>query len=259
MFKNRFLLLTLVGVATFAFTLPSFAQQTQTMRFDASKTVFVHELGAAVGTSDDDDTIRFLFVGPADMRQGDAASVDVKTDDVVMMAASKRVRSIDDFREVYESTVVGETFKLGIQRGEERFLRSFTRTESQQLGTRVQAGSGGIRVFRSGGPDDGEETEVLPGLGIILQESEGAVSVAMTLPVPNMPETPFAEGDAIVSFGDAEVESLAQLMEVFKGFEIGSKIAVTVKRGEKKLDLEIVNNPPPKGLMIRKPHESVPG
>jgi S1-C subfamily serine protease len=245
---------TLAIVVVAVHVLPISAQQTQTMQLDASKTVFIHELGAAIGTSETDDTVKFLFVGPATMRQGDAAEVDVKTDDIVMMAGGKRVRSVDDLRTFYNETPVGEQLKLGIQRGEERFLRSFTRTESQQVGTRVQAGSGGIRVFRSGGAGDGESSEALPGLGAILQESDGAVVVAMTLPLPDLPPTPFVEGDVVVSFGGEKVESLAQLMEIFKAIKIGAKIAVTVKRGESNLDLEVNNNPPPKGLMIRKPH-----
>jgi S1-C subfamily serine protease len=116
----------------------------------------------------------------------------------------------------------------------------------------VSAGSGGVRVIRQGGK--GGNVEVLPGLGVALQEADQAVSVATILPLPNLPESPFTEGDVIVSFGGKEIESLAQLMEIFKGFEIGSTIAVTVKRGDSRRNLELVNKVPPEGLMIRKPH-----
>jgi hypothetical protein len=78
--------------------------------------------------------------------------------------------------------------------------------------------------------------------------------VATTLPLPDVPESPLAEGDVFVRFAGKQPSSLAQLMEIFKSVEVGSTFKVTVKRGEESLDLELKKDAPPEGLMIRSQH-----
>jgi S1-C subfamily serine protease len=226
-------------------------QQVQTLQLDASRTVFIHELGAAVGVTDDNDAVRFIFVAPPEAMSEAARNIDVRRDDIVLMMGGQRVRSIDDFRATYEAAPIGEDLKIGLKRGNERFLRSFVRAEQPQGGTVVSAGSGGVRMLKIGLGEGDADVRVLPGLGAVLQESDGAVSVAAVLPLPDRPASPLAEGDRIVSLAGAHITSVAELMAAYEDIEVGARIAVTVDRQGETVTLELTRMPEPQGMLVK--------
>jgi len=229
------------------------SQQMVTRRLDASSTVFLHELGAAVGVAEDSDQVRFLIVPPAAARAPGAAEVDVEQGDVVLMAAGRRVRTVDDLRSVYEDTAEGDELKLGLRRGDRRFLIAFTRAAAPEAGTLVSHGGGGAQVMqiRVGG-DEGGSVEVLPELGVVLAEEDGTPRVSARLPLPGTESVPLSEGDLITAVNGVVVTSLAELMASYGAIEVGGSIELTLVRGGETQRVELVKTAADTGAVTRR-------
>lgn len=253
-YAARCFVLTLVAAcATFS---QAMAQEATTFRFSASSSVFFPGLGAIAGASEEDpETITILMVPPAAARPEAAREVDLQDGDIVLMAAGKRLRSIDDLRSAYEQIEVGDPVKLGIQRGEKRFLISFPKAESQQLGeggVHSMSGGGATMVRMTVPEGGGGEIEVLPELGVVLSEVEGLVEVAAILPIPGGAEPQLQEGDTISAINGRAAESLESLIASYRKLEVGAELELTVDRGGASLTLELSKPAPVDGVkMIR--------
>lgn len=220
--QTRATIITLTVLLALTVAATARSQTVQTMRFDANKTVFMSEIATAAGVENDGDEIRVLFATPED------DSVDLKKDDVVLMANGKRIRTIDDLRTIYESIAPGDELKLGIRRDERRFLVSFTRADP---GSQGSAGSGHTTMIRMTGPaGDGPPPEVIPELGVMLSELDGAVVVAGRLQLPGTEALDIADGDRLIRLGDTPVTGLEQLMKQVDSMAVGSPLHFTVER-----------------------------
>ncbi len=68
--------------------------------------------------------------------------VDLKEGDLVLYANGKKVTTIKELRKIYEETEIGEQMKLGIQRGEDRMIVTFLRSDKMASGFKIQRKGG---------------------------------------------------------------------------------------------------------------------
>ena len=73
--------------------------------------------------------VKVVFVTPAQRRGKAYRDVDLKTEDRILMANGKRIKTVADFKELYESLPVGEELKMGLRRGEEMRMASFQKSQ----------------------------------------------------------------------------------------------------------------------------------
>jgi hypothetical protein len=92
---------------------------------------FIPELGCALG--DADKKVKILNAMPSANRPKAYASVDVQTNDLILMVNAKPLRNAEAFRTLYESLAPGDTIALGIKRGEEMHITSFVKMDPKDM------------------------------------------------------------------------------------------------------------------------------
>ena len=191
------------------------------IRSEGGDVVFLRELGVVVGTEEGSDEIRLIVVMPQ------SREVALEKGDLVLMVDGVRIRDVGALREAYEAAEVGQVVKLGIRRGDQRFLTSFEKQEPEDLER------GGTRMMMIGGPGaDFDDLQPLPEFGVILGEKEGGLVVAMELP---MGESAFQTDDVIRSINGREVSTLARFREIYEPVAVGDDVDLGGLRGDEEV------------------------
>jgi S1-C subfamily serine protease len=161
--------------------------------------------------------------------------VDLDEGDLILFLNGARITSAEQLVELYEAVEVEAEVKLGIQRGEEKMIRTFAKPEQQM---QVTPGGGGAFTFSSGGapdlsPEEAERIQNLRnrgpwGVGFLVGEEDGSVVVAMPIPVPDQDAElgKIAPGDVITRVNGTKIASVAQLNEVYDALEVGAEVEV---------------------------------
>jgi hypothetical protein len=92
---------------------------------------FIPELACALG--DVDHKVKVLNAMPAANRPKAYASVDVQTNDLILMVNAKPLKTAEAFRTLYEVLAPGDTIALGIKRGEEMHITSFVKMDPKDM------------------------------------------------------------------------------------------------------------------------------
>lgn len=189
---------------------------------EANDIVVLRELGILAGpASEDAENLEVIVLLPdAD------PSIGLKQGDLLLMIDGQRVRDVVTAREIYAAAEVGQTVKVGFRRGDERFLRSFEKSEEPE---------GEMRMVMMSGPGAGGMGDMQPltEFGVILGEADGSVVISMKLP---MDEAAFEENDVVKSINGQAVASLAEFREVYEGLAIGDEMALVVERDGEQID-----------------------
>lgn len=85
-----------------------------------------------------------LVIGPmpsADQRGKEYQEIDLKSGDEIQFVNGKRVKTIEDFKKNYSEIKVGDEFKLGVKRGEQRFIVALKKSDAKA----------GPQIIRMGG------------------------------------------------------------------------------------------------------------
>jgi S1-C subfamily serine protease len=187
---------------------------------DPGNVVMLRELGILAGAPDEEaKELEVIALLPdAD------PELDLKRGDLLLMIDGKRVRDSDAAREIYEAAEIGQTIKVGFRRGDERFLRSFEKSDEPP---------GQMRMMVMGGPGSMGEMHPLTEFGAILGEKEDSVVVSMVLP---MDEALFEEDDIVKSINGKSVTSISEFREAYEALAIGEDIALSVERDGETID-----------------------
>jgi S1-C subfamily serine protease len=206
------------------------------------------ELGAVV--RDTDEGIKVNMVLSLDQRSEEYRSVDLLQGDFIKMMNGKSMKSVADLKAAYEAMKTGEEIKLGIKRGQDLRIVAFPRGDTENaplMMVMTQQGPGdGAEGEAPGAPQvtrmqvggdqiDMEGVEVLFGLGLLIKEVDGHVTVEQVMPFASevMADNPPQKGDVIVKIQDQEVGTNGELMEIYEGIEAGKEMTlVTLREGE---------------------------
>jgi len=198
-------------------TLPSSAQ----MVFrsgggdDENDIVFLRELGVIAGVEPGSDDVRVLMLLP------DAPPGKLQKGDILLMVDGERVKGLEFLRDRYAAVEVGDTMKIGVRRGDQRFLTSLEKKAEEP---------GHVRMIVAGGPGAGGDIQPMHEFGVLVGEKEGKLVVTMRLPIDDVA---FEEQDEIRSVNGREVANLAELREAYDGVAVGDPVeVVAVRAGE---------------------------
>lgn len=90
----------------------------------------IFEIGAMI--LDDGVSVRVDRVSDHMLAKG-YKPADLKLGDVVLMINGKSVKSLTDIEDLYKSSEIGATIKLGLKRGEEMLMVSFVKADPATL------------------------------------------------------------------------------------------------------------------------------
>lgn len=179
--------------------------------------IVLRELGVVAGPGEKDDEVRLLILLPGTDRE-----IALQKGDLILMINGKRVRDVATLREAYEEAGIGEVVKLGIRRGDERFLTSFEKEAPGAMGE-----GGAVRIMVGGPGSDFDDIHPLPEFGVLLAEKDGELVVAMELP---MGTPAFKKDDVVQSINGRTIASLEELRAVYEPLEVGEDVELVVMR-----------------------------
>ena len=213
----------------------TFAQQR--MMLDSNSAVIINELGAII-TIEGEELVVMRQMNREDAEPG----VDrLEQGDVILMMNGTRVKDIAALREVYDGLAKDEQIKVGVRRGEQRFIVSGVKGD-------VPETSGGRMVMRMETDGDGTPPVVVPEVGVVLGDREGAVVINAVIQ-PLLPEA-LKETDlkeyTITMVNGKKPENAEALKAMLAELEIGAEIDITFSKDGEEKSFKF-NKPEPRG------------
>jgi PDZ domain-containing secreted protein len=240
--------------------LPAFAQQ---MRMLPAGEIFeLRELGAILGQ--EGEHVKVMAVMPKEQRPQAYQAVDIAEGDLMLFLNGKRVKSVKEFGQSYNSLALGDTIKLGVRRKEERLIAAFAKIDPKdlpvQVAHRVMVGGDGQitqekstdggKTFKMSRTIAGNASEItpIPGLGVILGSEDGKVKIIDKLPIPvkGLEGVDLQAGDALQSLNGNAVASVSAFNAAFEKIAVGAKVELQYLRKDKSMTASF-NKPEVKG------------
>ncbi len=97
--------------------------------FGAEDAQFLSEAKAVVQLKDGKLIVEKFSSGQNEKEED---KIDLKTDDEIQFISGKRVKTIEEFKKLYEAVKTGDEVKLGVKRGDTRFIVSFKKEEMKK-------------------------------------------------------------------------------------------------------------------------------
>ena len=214
------------------------AAQQAMMHVDTVRTIMtadgdmfrIGEAGALIGPGARGPVVQHVMT--IQTRSGDTLGVDLRKDDVILMANGKRVRTVPDLRRVYDSTRVGAAFRLGLERDGEMRMTEVRKRDAASLPTER------MMVIRKGGGED-EDVGAFPALGAIIARRNAGVVIDKLIPFgsPALAGRDAQEGDIIVSLNGTRIASVPQFSKQWDGIRTGDTVRLVTRRAGKTITL----------------------
>ena len=106
----------------------AFAQQRQMKIIGSGDVEFVPEIKGLVQFENDK-----LKISSLNLEISKQKKIDLKENDEVLYINGKRVKNLKSFKENYEATEIGKEVKLGIKRGDEKLIATFTKQDPSKF------------------------------------------------------------------------------------------------------------------------------
>ncbi len=218
------------------------------------------ELGAII--IEQDGVVKFLFVPPTKMRAAAYKNVDVQDDDVILFANGKRIRTLDVFKELIESTKIDSVIQLGLKRGDKRFIAAFKKADPDDLPKShmvMRKSPGDKQVVTKSGPSsvswqtDGDLKDARPllGLHILVKNVDDKPVVATKFDFAEGLDLDFKENDKIIGLNGKEITSFNGFFDNYETLKSGSEVSFKIQRGEKTKNITFTK-PKVKARMMRR-------
>ena len=196
-----------------------------------------------------DDTIKVMMVLPERLRPQGYGDIVLKENDEILMVNAQRVKTVQEFEELYNALEIGGTLKMGIRRKGELMIESFKKIDPEEMpeganimilndmpGEEEGHEGGMMRTFTMHGGDS-EEMRPWFGTGLILGEEEGTLKVMRIMEgmTGALGKADIKEGDEIKSLNGQKVETLDKFFEMYEKLDTGSKVEIEYARAGKKM------------------------
>jgi len=222
--------LTLTIVTAILVIIPSKAQETRTMTFDAATSLILQEFQAMLVEEDGEIKVRLR------MGDSDEAGDKLEQGDFIIMMNGKRTKTISELRELYEALAKDEEVKIGVRRGNERFILRKIKGDSPK----TTAGERRM-VMRMDTDGDGEQPTIIPELGLMLSENDGKVAIQQVLE-PLLPEEFKAlelGGFNIASINGTKPTDAAHAKLLIAEVEVGEDLAFSFSKPDDEINITI--------------------
>lgn len=222
-------LIPLITIITALLAIPAKAQETRTMTFDAATSLMLQEFQAMLIEENGEITVRVR------MGNSDEPGDKLERGDLIIMMNGKRAGSIAELRKIYDSVSKDEEVKIGVRRGNERFILR------KKKGDTPEPGAGGNRMVMSMEMSGDGPATVIPELGLILSDSNNKITIQRVL-APLLPEefkTLDLVGYSIVSINDEKPENAEDAKMIVDAVEIGSNLTFEFSKPDDDIKITI--------------------
>lgn len=230
---------------------------------DEADIFFLNELSAII--TDKEGTITVEHAMPAEQRPEEYRQIDLKQGDKILMVNAKRMKSVKDFENIYNTVEVGDEIKVGVQRGEEMFILSFNKVDPEKLPERKimirksepgDSKAGDTKVVYSNqlkisNPDG--NVKVLMEAGLILSEKQNVVKIDKVIPdkMKGLADLDIKEGDIILKLNGNKIKSLDHFSKTYDKIKVGEEIILVTEREKKEINNKF-KKPEAKGKVFMK-------
>ncbi len=183
------------------------------------------EFGALIGEVDGE--LKFLLTMPSDHLQKAYKGVDIKEEDKILMMNGKRIRTVAEFKELYDVVEIGADVKLGLRRGEEMFIRSFPKIDPEDAPQMV------MRVSRDDGEGGNEDITLAAELSMLLRGKGDRLEVETIEGLGEVDGLDIATGDIISKLNGKPLSSTEEWDKQYAGIAVGEELTIEVLRNGK--------------------------
>lgn len=228
-------------------------QAQQRIQLDPNTSFMFQEFQALVIEENEEVKVRFRLG-----RQTEGGGDQLQAGDLIIMMDGKRIKTLQELKDQYAAAEKDAEMRIGVRRGEERFIlrakkgdipeggsRQITRsagsgsatgtttTSTFSVGGSGSTGSsGGIQLATGGPGNDGAMppgTGVLTELGLVLSTNENVVTVTQVIDViapQQIKNTDITRGSIIKEINGEKITSAEQALKIFKDLETGEKFSL---------------------------------
>ncbi len=152
--------------------------------------------------------------------------LDLAEGDLILYINGEAVGSADEMNTLFSGIETGSEVKVGIQRGEQKMIRTFTKPAAESGNGRM-----GFRVLEAEGGDMLANVALWPA-GFVVGEKDGAIIVQDAIPFPDKaPELATIEArDVIVSLNATYVTTVAELNTLYEAIPVGESVKVEIEK-----------------------------
>ena len=205
------------------------AQATRTMSFDAATSLMLSEFQAMLVEEDGEIKVRVR------MGNSDEPGDKLEQGDFIIMMNGKRAGSIAELRKIYDSVPKDEEIKIGVRRGNERFIL-------QKIKGDVPEG-GGRMVMRMETDGDGEQPIIIPELGFLLSDNESKVTIRRILE-PLLPQeikdlNVDLVGFTINTINKTKPKDASHAKELIAELKVGDSISFQLSKNDNEVSFTI--------------------
>lgn len=192
--------------------------QTRTMSFDANTSLMLQEFSAML-TFEEDQIKVAMRMGRDEAKAGEDR---LEEGDVIVMMNGTRAKDIPSLREVYEALENDTEIKIGVQRGQERFILRAMKGD-------VPEGSGTRMVMEFDDEGDGAPPVIVGSLGLILTDTDAGIEVNRVIEplMPDVLKELNIQGYRITELNDEKPENAAAALKTINELEVGDEISMT--------------------------------
>ncbi len=229
----HYFLITTIGII---FAQPLHAQVQRTMTFDASTSFLLQELNAMIIENDEGLLVEMIMGQPSG--GSEAMDDELQRGDAILMVNGKRTSSVSVIRETYESLSKGDEIKIGVRRGETRFI--------------VRAVKGDIpenipgRMVLSFDTDEGNPPTLLPELGVLVTDNESGIQITSMLE-PMLPvdlQNQELDDYLIQTVNGKRFEMAQNLQQYLNSLEVVDAIVLKIEKNGSQKTLELEKQEP---------------
>ena len=266
--KRRATLLFIIGLLSIS---QAFAQQA--VRMDPNTSLLMPEFQALIVEENDEVKVRFK----TGASNSESPNVDrLETGDLIIMMDGKRIKTMKDLKETYAAAEKDKEMRIGVRRGEERFIlraikgdvpenaggtQTFTRSAgdgSSSAGTftttttTTSTNGAGINNSVSIG---GSDSSVIVELGIVLKSEDDQIKVGQVISIiaPQEVQKAGIEADMVIKeINGKKPTSSENAVELINAVKVGEDLTILFEKDGKTTTLAMKKPAPRAGTSVRR-------
>lgn len=204
------------------------AQGQRTMTFDAETSLMLREFNAMLVENDEGIQVELILGGHT--QSADPMSDELQQGDLILMMNGKRVSAITQMRADYESINEDDEIKIGVRRGNERFILTAIKGDVPETGP-------GQMVLSIEGA--GANPPVLvPELGLLLTNEDDTIIVQALLDpiLPDVLKEANLEGFTVITINGKTFDDANAVQNYLTELAVGDTIDLVVENnGDQKV------------------------
>jgi len=225
------------------------------------------ELGAMLGQ--ESEQVKVMVAMPKERRPPAYQAIDIAEGDLVLFLNGKRIKTVKELEQGYNTLAIGDTIKLGLRRKDERMIATFAKVDPKDLPMQVahrvivggdgqvtdEKSTDGGKTFTMQRRIDSNASDItpIPALGVIIGGESGQVKVVGKLPIPTsgLENVDLQTDDVLQSLNGNSIAGVSAFNAAFDKIAVGAKVELQYLRKDKTMTAAF-NKPETKGQFMIK-------